>query len=165
MGKIINKHSRMPRKQPEVVTKRRREALSRLPDGGMALLVGADPRVILQRYLSDQSSEDIARDYGCTRQALARFMLNHAEEGWKEAQVARAIARKERAEDDLETAADPLSLASARERLKAAQWDLERVCRRVYGQDRAQVHVHIMDLGERLRRARERVIEHKDGEQ
>ena len=30
-----------------------------------------------------------------------------------------------------------LSLSRARERLKAAQWDLERICRRIYGQDQA----------------------------
>ena len=95
----------------------------------------ADPKTVLQRYLSDESTKDIASSYGVTRQALGQFLLKHAEAEWREAQVARAIARKESAEDDLETAPDALSLARARERLRAAQWDLERVCRRIYGQD------------------------------
>ena len=108
----------------------------------------ADPKLILQRYLSDESTKDIAASYGVTRQGLGKYLLKHAETDWKDAQVARAIARKESAEDDLEAigpqikAADreererlALTVSLARERLKAAQWDLERVCRRIYGQD------------------------------
>jgi predicted DNA-binding protein YlxM (UPF0122 family) len=107
-----------------------------------------DPKTILARYLSDESTKDIAASYGVTRQALGQYLLKHTEAEWKDAQVARAIARKEQAEDNLETigtkieTADKeqrdrltLSLAHARETLKAAQWDLERVCRRIYGQD------------------------------
>jgi predicted DNA-binding protein YlxM (UPF0122 family) len=107
-----------------------------------------DPKAILQRYLSDESTKEIAKCYGVTRQALGQYLLKHAESEWKEAQVARAIARKEQAEDDMESiglrieGADKderdrltLTLSLARERLKAAQWDLERVCRRIYGQD------------------------------
>jgi hypothetical protein len=107
-----------------------------------------DPKTILARYLSDESTKDIAKCYGVTRQALGQFLLKHAETEWKEAQVARAIARKEQAEDDMEGIASriegadkderdrlTLTLSLARERLRAAQWDLERVCRRIYGQD------------------------------
>jgi predicted DNA-binding protein YlxM (UPF0122 family) len=111
-------------------------------------LRGADPKQVLQRYLSDESTKDIAASYNVTRQALGQFLLKHAEADWKDAQVARAIARKEQADDDLDAigskiaTADKeerdrltLSLAHARERLRSAQWDLERVCRRIYGQD------------------------------
>lgn len=94
-----------------------------------------DPKLILQRYLSDETTKQIADSYGVTRQALGQYLLKAAEVEWKDAQVARALARKESAEDDLETAADALSLARARERLRAAQWDLERVCKRIYGTD------------------------------
>jgi predicted DNA-binding protein YlxM (UPF0122 family) len=107
-----------------------------------------DPKLILQRYLSDESTKDIAKSYGVTRQALGQHLLKHAEAEWKEAQVARAISRKEQAEDDMDSISAKiqdadreererltLTLSLARERLKAAQWDLERVCRRIYGQD------------------------------
>lgn len=104
----------------------------------MGKLKDVDPHTILQRYLSNETTHVIAADYGVTRQALSFFLLGHAEAQWKEAQVARALARKEKAEDDIELAADPLALARARESLKAAQWDLERVCRRIYG-DKLQV--------------------------
>lgn len=122
-------------------------------------LAEADPRKVLERYLSDESTAVIAAAYGVTRQALGQFLLRHAEEDWKEAQIARAIARKEKAEDDIEAAADVLQLAKARELLKAAQWDLERVCKRIYGQDH-NINVNISaDLGERLRRAGQRTID------
>ena len=110
------------------------------------------PEAILRRYLSDESTTAIAADYGVTRQALGQFLLKHAESEWKDAQVARAIGRKEAAEENLDKigtqiqTADreqrerlQLSLAHAREQLRAAQWDLERVCKRIYGQDVAQV--------------------------
>jgi hypothetical protein len=125
-------------------------------------LAGQDPHAILLRYLSDESTSTIAADYGVTRQALGQFLLKHVEEDWKEAQVARAIARKEKAEDDIESATDALQLAKARELLKAAQWDLERTCKRIYGIDRdINFNLNIGDLGDRLRRAkdRERVID------
>ena len=118
-------------------------------DGGRLYpLKNVDPKSVLDRYLSDESTTDIAKSYGVTRQALGQFLLKTAEAEWKDVQVARAIARKESADDDLDKigtkiqGADAderqrltLSLAHARERLKSAQWDLERVCRRIYGQD------------------------------
>jgi predicted DNA-binding protein YlxM (UPF0122 family) len=107
-----------------------------------------DPKLILQRYLSDESTKVIAASYGVTRQALGQYLLKTAESEWKEAQVARAISRKEAAEDAFDEISNriegadkeerdrlTLTLSLARERLKAAQWDLERVCRRIYGQD------------------------------
>jgi hypothetical protein len=131
---IVEKHSRMPRKySPESNEPTERQTLN---PANLPRLRDATPTVILQRYLSDESTKDIATSYGVTRQALGKFLLQHAEEEWKEAQVARAIARKEAAEDALESAQDPLALAKARELFKAATWDLERVCRRIYGEDR-----------------------------
>jgi hypothetical protein len=133
MSEPLLKHSRLPRKytaQGQAVAEKPAIDPANLPK-----LRDAAPEVILERYLSDESTASIAADYGVTRQGLGRFLLRHAEEEWKEAQVARAIARKEKAEDDLEAAQDPLALAKARELFKAATWDLERVCRRIYGED------------------------------
>ena len=114
-----------------------------------------DPKLILQRYLSDETTEQIAGSYGVTRQALGQYLLKTAEAEWKDAQVARAIARKEKAEDDLEDATktpDMLSLSRARERLRAAQWDLERVCRRIYGQDAPPQGVNAVQININLKR-------------
>lgn len=149
----------MPRKwKPQTELNKPEPADKRIANRGRLEL--AKSTDILARYMTDETTYDIASDYGVTRQALSAYLLKHAEEEWKEAQVARAIARKEKAEDALDTAEDPLQLARARELLKSAQWDLERVCRRIYGQDHnLNINLTVSDLGERLRRARERVID------
>lgn len=103
--------------------------------GALNPLKGVKAETVLARYLGEESTKEIAQSLGVTRSALNYWLLEYAEKEWKSAQVVKALKRKEDAEDDMETAADALTLARARERLKAAQWDLERVCRRIYGQD------------------------------
>jgi len=101
----------------------------------LAPLANVDPKDILESYLNEKTSTQIAADYGVTRAAISHFMLKHAEQEWKDAQVAKAVVAKDNAEKLLETASNALDLARAREQLRSAQWDLERVCRRIYGQD------------------------------
>jgi hypothetical protein len=103
--------------------------------GALNPLKAADPKDVLNRVLNEESTKDIAASLGVTRSALNQWLLIHAEADWKAAQYIRAAKRKDEAEEELEVAADSLSLARAREKLRAAQWDLERVCRRIYGQD------------------------------
>jgi len=79
-------------------------------------------------------------------------MLKHAESEWKDAQVVKAMKRKEDAEDLLETATNALDLTRARELLRSAQWDLERVCRRIYGQDAPPQGVNAVQININLRR-------------
>lgn len=95
--------------------------------------IDLDPATVILRYLGEERTVDIAASYGVTRPALNMWLLERAEDNWKRAQVGRAIARKEQSEDELDDATDPLSLARAREKLRGAQWDLERVCSRIYG--------------------------------
>lgn len=103
--------------------------------GALNPLKAADPKDVIDRVLNEESTKDIAASYGVTRSALNQWLLIHAESEWKAAQYIRAAKRKDEAEEELETAQDALALARAREKLRAAQWDLERVCRRIYGQD------------------------------
>lgn len=110
-----------------------------------AKLAGIDPHEVIARYLSDESAADIAKSYSVTRQALALHMLNYAEDDWKQAQIARAIADHEQAEENLKSAADALALSRARELAKLAQWRLERLLRRIYGDDR-QVQVTVVPV-------------------
>jgi predicted transcriptional regulator len=91
--------------------------------------------MILARYLAEESTTQIAKSLGVTRSALNYWLLENCEKEWRSAQVIRAMKRKEDAEDAIDQASDALTLARAREALRAAQWDLERVCRRIYGQD------------------------------
>jgi hypothetical protein len=116
--------------------------------GALNLLKAADVGDVLTRVLGEESTKDIAASYGVTRSALNQWLLANAETDWKTVQIIRAHKRKEEAEDEFERislkieGADKeerdrltLALSLARERLKSAQWDLERVCKRIYGQD------------------------------
>jgi hypothetical protein len=103
--------------------------------GQLAPLKNIDPKDILERYLAEESSDKIAASYGVTRAALSLFMLRTAETEWKEAQLTKALQKKEKAEELMERADNALDLTRAREMLRSAQWDLERVWRRVFGQD------------------------------
>lgn len=103
--------------------------------GALNPLKAADVGDVLTRVLNEESTKDIAASLGVTRSALNQWLLANAEGDWRTVQVIRAHKRKDEAEDEIESAADALSLARAEKKLKAAQWDLERVCRRIYGQD------------------------------
>ena len=134
--------------------------------GALNPLKSADVGDVLTRVLNEESTKDIAASYGVTRSALNQWLLAHAEQEWKTVQVVRASKRKEECEDEFDrisqaiAAADKeerdrltLSLSLAREKLKAAQWDLERVCRRIYGQEAQQDGVGrvsiTLNIGER----------------
>lgn len=124
------------------LTPQQRGAMIRHQGGPIASLPEADRRVlvahVLQRALNDERLQDIARDVGVSRTGLNQAILKYAEDEWKETQVARALTAIESAEDDLEVAPDMLAVARARERLKSAQWKLERLHRRLFGTDAPQ---------------------------
>lgn len=60
--------------------------------------------------------------------------------------------------NEIDTSADPLTLARAREAFRAWAWIAERRNAKIFGQKQEITHISA-DLGDRLRRARERVIE------
>lgn len=103
---------------------------------------------VLTRYINGEQVADMAPEYGVSDVTIYALLLRDHEDDWKEVQRARAMARLERSQKELETAPDALSLARARERVRSAQWELERLLRRLYGQDAAQavgsaVHINI----------------------
>lgn len=103
--------------------------------GQLAPLKHVDPKDVLERYLAEEKTADIAASLGVTFAGLSHWLIQHAEGEWKSAQIVLALKRKMLADERLETAENALELARAREQLRSAQWDLERVCRRIYGQD------------------------------
>ena len=133
-------------------------------------LATVDPQLVLQRILEDEPTSKIAESLGVTQAGLSLFLLRNAEEVWKDTQLVRALRRKEEAELELDrTAQTGLELSRARERLKAAQWDLERVCRRIYGVDHAsaagpgvQINVNISPRTSNPVTVDAQVIESKD---
>lgn len=106
-------------------------------------------RYVIQRAMQDQRIKDVAAEIGVHRTALNAALLKYCQEDWQEAQVARAMMNVEDAEQELETAADMPAIARARERLRSAQWQLEKLNRRLFGEEKAQglgqgtVHISI----------------------
>jgi transposase-like protein len=92
-----------------------------------------DPKRIIAEILEGKRTEDIARGLGVSREKLVYHLTTRAPEDWKAAQFLRSLKRKEEAEDEIDAADDMLKLNRANAKLKSAQWDLERVCRRIYG--------------------------------
>jgi len=92
-----------------------------------------DPRVVLDKYLTEQTTSQIASSFGVTRKALVGWLREQLPNEWKQVQVVRALTRKDDGNDGFETAEDALSLARAREMVKSAQWDLERLDAPTFG--------------------------------
>jgi hypothetical protein len=112
---------------------------------------------VLQAYQQGEEVADLAPNYGVSDVTLYALLVRDHEEQWKQAQVSRALAKRSRTTKDLEelraqlrdknqegteTPHDALSLARIKEQVKLAEiqakraeWELERVYRRVYGQD------------------------------
>lgn len=103
------------------------------PEGKGAVPEGLKPSEVLDRYLTESTTGQIAYGYGVSRKTLVRWLIANAPEQWKEVQVIRALCRKEDADEGIETACDALSLARAREMLRSGQWDLERLDSKNYG--------------------------------
>lgn len=97
----------------------------------------------------------MAPEYGVSDVTIYALLLRDHEDDWKEVQKARALARKERAEEKCRTAPDVLSLARAREELRSAQWELERLLRRLYGQDQVASVGSAVQINISLRRGNE----------
>ena len=85
---------------------------------------GLDPHAVIERYLTESTTSQIAAEYGLSRKALTKWLREQLPNQWKTAQILRALCRKEDAEDGLESAVDALSLARARELHRSAQFDL-----------------------------------------
>lgn len=111
------------------------------------------------RIAKGELLQTIAEEIGVTKQCLSQWLLDDLPVEYHKAQRRGLIARIALADHGLDVAQTPLDLARAREQAKFARWDAERRLPRLFGQ---QTHVtveHVGDLGERLRRAQERVIE------
>lgn len=160
MSEVLLKHSRMPRKQTGLKPISRTYSIAKRPLGN----ISQEERTriateVLDRYIGGEQVAAMASEYGTSDVTIYAIILREHEDAWVDIQRARALARLERAQGDLEVAADALSLARARELVRSAQWELEKLLRRLYGQE-VNVNMNITaDLGDRLRRARERVIE------
>lgn len=118
-----------------------------------------DPKEVLERYLSEAKTSKIAESYGVRRRNLVRWLREVAPAEWKQVQVVRALIFKEDGMEAMEEADSALVLARAREMVRTAQWELERQDAANYAPKQELTVEVIGDLGDKLRRAKERVIE------
>lgn len=95
---------------------------------------------VLSRYLHGELVADMAVEFETSDVTLYALLLRDHEEVWKDAQIARALARLERNQTGLDLADNPLNLARAREQIRSAQWELERLLSRLYGQKQEVTH-------------------------
>ena len=129
------------------------QLLSLTPQGKEELM-----RSVIARYLTGERVEDLAKEYGCSRWTLNQALVTHAEEAWRDAQCARAVARLADAEDMLDNARDAFDLAKGREILKSAQWQLERVYRRIYGTDNPNLNQPAIHISIGIDRREEKAV-------
>jgi hypothetical protein len=120
-----------PQQRGAMITNSGKSPIAGLPESERKQLISW----VLGQSLQDRKLREIASDLGIAKTSLSQALLKYAEDDWKEVQVAKAWTQVEQAEDDLETAADMLAVQRARERLKSAQWQLERLHRRLFGQE------------------------------
>lgn len=96
----------------------------------------------LERALNDEHLAEIAESFNLPRSVLNYNLLANACDEWRDTQVARAMTAKQVAQEAMDTAVDGLALAKAREQLKSAQWELEKLLRRLYGDDKTAINVN-----------------------
>lgn len=118
-------------------SKRTRRSLPwrRAPDGTLeSIPAGLDPQEVLKRYLNAPTSSWVARELGVKRSSLTKWLRDTVPNEWKAVQVIRAQIMKEDGQDGLMASRNVMDLARAREVLRAAQWDLERLDSANYAQ-------------------------------
>ena len=93
----------------------------------------ATAKALITAYLDGETMQELAELHGVTRPRLYQILLGQAPEEWREAQVAHAVERLEQYKKELQSATDALMLARAREGARIAQWELERLLKRLYG--------------------------------
>lgn len=123
----------------------------------IASLPATDRKVLLdqaiERYGAGESVYKIAAELGVEHTTLYRHLVKEREDEWRDAKISRALAELEEAEEELKTGRDGLALTRARERCRAAQWHLERLMRRIYGQDSGLAKAQAVQININLRAA------------
>jgi hypothetical protein len=158
MSDPINRHSRMPRKYES-------HAINRAPSKRLAPKGKPIPLELRAAILEDAKAQilngftidQIAAKHGISHYTLDMWLHALGEE-YEELRRAWVDGMLMEAGQLLKAADDPLGLARARELQRRAQWYAERRDKARYGQDQTFT-LNVIDLGDRLRRARERVID------
>lgn len=157
-GMVMQKHSRMPRKSPQ---ERVRAKSTRGHAGGAPIPIERREAIVeaaKRDILAGKTIDQIASEHGIAHSTL-EYWLSALGDEYQELRDAWLDGMLIEAGTLLKEAPDALGLARARELWKRATWYAERRSRARYGIE-TNVNINIgVDLGDRLRRARERVID------
>jgi transposase-like protein len=114
----------------------------------------------INEYCQGVSVQDIAKKHSVDRGTIYDWMLGGlGGDGYEDLVTRVLVARVRMADQELEEAREPHHIARARERARFARMDLERRRPNLYGQKTHVTVENVGDLADKLRRARERVIE------
>jgi hypothetical protein len=119
------------------------------------------PRKALERIKAGEGLRSIGKSLGLSQEGVRKWLLREVGPEYAEMQTDGLIQRVVDADRKLEAASDAVDIARAREMARFARMDLERRRPHLYGQRTHVTVEQVGDLAEKLRRARERVI---DGE-
>ena len=134
-------------------------------DSGQFLpILPKDPELIrgvLTDYVNGATFEELGKRYGVSRQAVYAWTLGKLAPAELDDLVTRALTARIAKGDELldDSSSAPLDVTRGREIARFSRMDYERLKPEKYGQQNHLVIEHVGDLGDRLRRARERVIE------
>ena len=120
-------------------------------------LANADSNAVLQRINKGASLRQLASELGVSNVGLRAWLLRESGESYHEAVTNALTLRVAEADEELQAADDPVSVARAREIARFARMDLERRRPGLYGQRQQITHEVGSDLGDLLREARNRV--------
>lgn len=151
----IDEGIKRPRKKPG-----RKPSSPRRNNGDFLPILSNKPEDIkaaLQDYINGATLEQIGKRHGVSRQAVYGWLLGELGGQEHADLVTRALtARIARADEFLETGENALDVTRGERMARHYRTDLERRRSSLYGQKQEVTVTHNTDLGERLRRARER---------
>lgn len=114
-----------------------------------------DPKRIIASYLEGKSTDTIAKEIGVKREKLVHQLTKYAPDDWRDAQAIRQIRRMEEAEDAIDEAAkegDYQKVKANEAKLRSAQWALEKVLNKIYGEVKEKPQTNAVQININLRR-------------
>ena len=131
----------MPR---EVLSKQQRGALRRWTRPTVMTDKSEVERIeycksLVVRLTNGETCAQVADSLGVHQAALNQWLLKYAEDDWRMAQIANALVRVDSADADFSSASDMLEIARTREQQISARWKLERLCKRLFGNQPEQI--------------------------
>ena len=143
--------------KPGVLAMTKDKPLAHLDKEGKIALVNS----VFERYQDGAEIVELAAEVGISHQRMYRMLIETNAEQWKAVQSSRALVQFQETYEELSAANDAVAIARAREKHRSAQWQLEKLLRRLYGDDKALININIdhrsIELREALEQAKQRL--------